>query len=313
MKVLITGGAGFIGSNFTNFWVANHPTDDIVVFDKLTYAGNKKNLSEVFEKITFIKADICDQKAVDNEMEGVDILVHFAAETHVDRSIDDPDVFLKTNLLGTHSLLKSALKYKVGKFHHVSTDEVFGDLPLNSKEKWNENSPYKPSSPYSASKAASDHLVRAYHRTFGLPVTISNCSNNIGPNMYPEKFIPLAIKKLLNGENVPIYTPGNQIREWLNVQDHCKAIELILKHGRPGETYFISPDNPEITNLEVIKKLLKIMNLPEDRIDFVKDRPGHDQRYSMSHEKITKELGWKPMYDLDNSLNQMVEWYKTHE
>ena len=309
-KILITGGAGFIGSNFVQYWFQNYPEHEIVVLDKLTYAGNKQNLNGILEKINFIQGDICDQLKVQEAMSGCDIVVHFAAETHVDRSITDPDVFIETNIKGTHELLKSALKNNIKRFHHISTDEVFGDLPLHSKEKWNEQTAYNPSSPYSASKAASDHLVRAYHRTFGLPITISNCSNNIGPRMYPEKLLPLAITNLLAGKKVPVYGKGNQVREWLNVKDHCTAIDLILNKGKSGETYFISPDNEELTNLEVIKKLLGIMGLGEDSIEFVEDRPGHDQRYSMSHSKISEELGWKPLFSLDDTLKEMVEWYK---
>lgn len=310
MRILVTGGAGFIGSNFVHYWVGKYPNDEIIVLDKLTYAGNLENLESVKDKITFIKGDICNSYDVEKAMAGADVVVHFAAESHVDRSISGPDVFVQTNIVGTHELLKAARKNNIKRFHHVSTDEVFGDLPLGSTAKWDESTPYNPSSPYSASKAASDHLVRAYHRTFGLPITISNCSNNIGSFMYPEKLLPLAITNLLAGKKVPVYTPGNQIREWLNVQDHCSAIDLILQKGKAGETYFISPDNEELSNLEVIKKLLAIMGLPEDRIEFVSDRPGHDQRYAMDHSKLTNELGWKPKFGLDETLKQMLDWYK---
>ena len=313
MKLLVTGGAGFIGSNFVHYWTEKYPHDEIVVLDKLTYAGNLKNLEAVKDKVAFVQGDVCSAADVDRAMQGCDVVVHFAAESHVDRSVSGPDVFVQTNIVGTHELLKAARKNNVKRFHHVSTDEVFGDLPLGSTEKWNEKTPYNPSSPYSASKAASDHLVRAYCRTYGLPITISNCSNNIGPRMYPEKLLPLAITNLLNGKNVPIYKPGNQVREWLDVKDHCSAIDLILQKGRDGETYFISPDNEELTNLEVIKKLLAIMGLGEDRIDFVADRPGHDQRYAMDHSKITSELGWQPKYKLDETLREMVEWYKSNQ
>jgi dTDP-glucose 4,6-dehydratase len=214
MKILITGGAGFIGSNFVHYWVKHHPQDEIVVLDKLTYAGNLENLTAVKDKFEFIKADICNFDQVDKSLAGVDTVVHFAAESHVDRSILGPDEFVQTNILGTHQLLKAALKNKIKKFHHVSTDEVFGQIPLESKEKWTESSPYSPRSPYSASKAASDHLVRAYFTTYGLPVTITNCSNNFGPFHFPEKFIPLAITNLLEGKKIPVYTPGNQVRDW---------------------------------------------------------------------------------------------------
>ncbi|MCX6797231.1 MAG: dTDP-glucose 4,6-dehydratase, partial [Candidatus Doudnabacteria bacterium] len=299
MKILVTGGAGFIGSNFVHYWLENYPSDEVVVLDKLTYAGNLENLADVKDSIAFIKGDICDETVVNQAVQGVGVVVHFAAESHVDRSILGPDEFVKTNVLGTHVLLKAALKYQIKRFHHISTDEVFGMLPLTSKEKWNENTPYNPRSPYSASKAASDHLVRAYYTTYGLPVTITNCANNIGPYMFPEKLIPLAITNLLEGKNVPVYTPGNQVREWLYVTDHCSAIDAVLKKGKVGETYFIGPENPEYTNLEVIKKLLKIMGLGEDKIEYVKDRPGHDQRYALDWSKIKKELGWQPQITLD--------------
>ncbi len=310
MKILVTGGAGFIGSNFVNYWVNKYPTDKVVVLDKLTYAGNLENLSSVINSIEFIQGDICVMADVVKAMSGVEVVVHFAAESHVDRSIQDPSIFVQTNVLGTQVLLDVARKNNVKRFHHVSTDEVFGDLPLGSSEKWNENTAYNPSSPYSASKAGSDHLVRAYFRTFGLPITISNCANNIGRFMYPEKLLPLAITNLLSGKNIPVYKPGNQIREWLNVKDHCNAIDLILEKGKVGETYFVSPDNEELTNLEVVKKLLGVMGLGEDRIDFVEDRPGHDQRYAMDHSKITKELGWTPQFKLEETLHEMVNWYK---
>lgn len=315
MKLLVTGGAGFIGSNFIHYWLKNHPEDEIVNFDKLTYAGNLENLRDVENnsKYKFIKGDICDAVAVDGAMSGVDAVVHFAAESHVDRSIQDPYIFVQTNVLGTQVLLEAAKKHKVKRFHHISTDEVFGSLPVGSTEKWNEQTAYAPRSPYSASKAAADHLVRAYHQTYGLPVTITNCANNIGPFMFPEKLLPLAITNLLEGKTVPVYTPGNQIREWLHVEDHCRAIDLILQKGQVGETYFVGPDNPELTNLEVIKKLLGIMKFGEDQIEFVKDRPGHDQRYAMDWTKIKEDLSWNPSKSLDESLQEMVNWYRANE
>ncbi len=313
MKILVTGGAGFIGANFVRYWAERYLKDKITVLDKLTYAGNLENLASVKNKISFIKGDICNEAVVDSVMRDTDVVVHFAAESHVDRSISGPDEFIRTNILGTHQLLKSALKNKIKKFHHISTDEVFGSLPLDSKKKWNEQTAYNPRSPYSASKAASDHLARIYFHTYGLPVTISNCANNIGPFQFPEKLIPLAITNILQGKKVPIYTPGNQVREWLYVEDHCSAIDLILEKGKAGETYFVGPDNPEFTNLEVIKKLLKLMNVSEDRIELVADRSGHDQRYAMDHSKITNELGWKPLFGLDESLKHIVEWYKNNQ
>ncbi|MDE2311836.1 MAG: dTDP-glucose 4,6-dehydratase [Patescibacteria group bacterium] len=313
MKVLITGGAGFIGSNFVHYWRKNHPQDEIVVLDKLTYAGNLENLVQVKDQIQFIKGDICDEATVEQAMANVDTVVHFAAESHVDRSILEPDAFIKTNVLGTHVLLKAVLKHKVKRFHHVSTDEVFGSIALGSKEKWTETSPYNPRSPYSASKAASDHLVRAYFHTYGLPATISNCANNIGPYMFPEKLIPLAITNLLEGKKVPIYKPGNQVREWLYVEDHCSGIEAVLQKGRAGETYFIGPNNPELTNLEVIQKVLVLMKAGDNMIEYVKDRPGHDQKYALDHSKITQELGWRPKFGLDEALRLTVEWYRRNE
>jgi dTDP-glucose 4,6-dehydratase len=310
MKLLITGGAGFIGSNFVHYWIRNHPSDDIIVLDKLTYAGNLENLNDIINKISFIRGDICNHEDVEKAMAERDIVVHFAAETHVDRSIKDSEIFVRTNVLGTQVLLEAAKNNKIKRFHHISTDEVFGSLPLGSKEKWNEKTPYNPRNPYSASKAASDHLVRSYYYTHRLPITISNCSNNIGAVMYTEKLIPLAVSNLLDGRKIPVYKPGNQVREWLNVKDHCAAIDLILQKGKIGETYFISPDNEELTNLQVIKKLLVIMGKSEDMIEYVADRPGHDQRYAMSHEKISNELGWQPKYKLDETLKEMIEWYK---
>jgi len=309
MKILVTGGAGFIGSNFVHYWVKHHLQDDVVVLDKLTYAGNLENLAAIADKIKFIKGDICDEAAVAQAMQGVDTVVHFAAESHVDRSILGPEEFIRTNVLGTHMLLKKALEQKVKRFHHVSTDEVFGQIELSSNEKWTENSPYNPRSPYSASKAGSDHLVRAYFHTYGLPVTISNCANNIGPYMFPEKLVPLAITNVLQGKKIPVYKPGNQVREWLYVDDHCSGIEAILEKGKVGDTYFIGPNNPEYSNLEVVKKLLKIMGEEEDFIEFVGDRPGHDQKYALDHTKISTSLGWQPKYQLDEALENCVKWY----
>lgn len=314
MKLLVTGGAGFIGSNFIHYWMYLHPEDFIVNLDKLTYAGNLENLKnlEGNDHYRFVRGDICDKTAVADAIKGCDYVVHFAAESHVDRSIMSPGDFVATNVFGTYVLLEAARKAGIKRFHHVSTDEVYGSLPLGSTERWTEKSPYDPRSPYSASKAGSDHLVRAYHATFGLNVTISNCANNLGPFQFPEKLIPLAITNLLEGKNVPVYTPGNQIREWLYVTDHCRAIDLILLKGSAGETYFVGPENPELINLEVIKKLIAIMGLGEDRIEFVTDRPGHDQRYALDWSKIKAELGWEPEVGLDNALRLTVEWYKNN-
>lgn len=310
MKLLVTGGAGFIGSNFVHYWHKQHPDDAIVVLDKLTYAGNMENLAAVAGSITFVKGDICDSAAVEQVMEGADTVVHFAAESHVDRSILGPDEFIRTNVLGTHELLKAARKFGVKRFHHVSTDEVFGQIPLESAEKWTEESPYNPRSPYSASKAASDHLVRAYHSTYGLPVTISNCSNNFGPYHFPEKFIPLAITNLLEGKKIPLYKPGNQVRDWLYVEDHCQAIERILQDGTVGETYLIGSSHRDYTNLEVARMIIRLMGAPEDSIEFVGDRPGHDVKYAIDFSKIQNELSWKPQAEFEEWLEVTIQWYK---
>ncbi|MCL5667255.1 MAG: dTDP-glucose 4,6-dehydratase [Patescibacteria group bacterium] len=313
MKILITGGAGFIGSNFVRYWIKHYPKDEIVVLDKLTYAGNLENLADVKDRISFVKGDICDEAAADKAMAKADMVVHFAAESHNDRAIMDPDVFVRTNVFGTHVLLKAALRRKVKRFHHISTDEVFGDLPLNSKIKWNEASPYNPRSPYAASKAGSDHLVRAFYHTYGLPVTITNCTNNFGPFMFPEKFLPLAITNLLEGKKIPIYGNGRQVRDWLYVDDHCSAIDLVLHKGKIGDTYLVGSEHREYANLEVAKILAKIMGEGEDCIEFVKDRPGHDQKYSINAQKIQTELGWKPKHEFKEWLEITVDWYKNNK
>lgn len=313
MKLLITGGAGFIGGNFVHYWLKHHPEDELVVLDKLTYAGNLSTLESIKDQITFVEGDIADEQIVTQAMSGVDCVVHFAAESHVDRSIHDPYIFTRSNALGTHVLLEAARQLRIKRFHHISTDEVFGDIPLDESWKFNETSPYKPSSAYSASKAAADHMVRAYYHTFGLPVTISNCSNNFGPYHYPEKFIPRSIIRLMKGENIRLYTPGNQIRDWLYVEDHCRAIEAILQKGNIGETYCVGGMAKGISNHEVAKQLLAIMNLPEDRIELVTDRPGHDVKYDIDWTKINKELGWQPEHSFNEWLEATVEWYKNNE
>ncbi len=311
MKLLVTGGAGFIGSNFILYWLKKYPTDKIINLDKLTYAGNLENLKEVENNpgYSFVQGDICNLNLVNSLTKEIDIIVHFAAETHVDRSILDPSPFIKTNIEGTHILLEAALKNKVPRFHHISTDEVFGSLPLGSKEKFNEKTNYNPRSPYAASKAASDHLVRAYHTTYNLPITISNCSNNFGPFQFPEKLIPLAISNLLEGKKVPVYGDGLYVRDWLYVEDHCRALDLILHKGKIGETYFIGGLTEDISNLEVIKKILKIMGKDESLIEFVKDRPGHDRRYAIDWSKIKREFGWQPKHNFDDALKLTIDWY----
>lgn len=317
MKYLVTGGAGFIGSNFILYWMKNHPDDIVVNFDKLTYAGNLENLRDVqnLPNYSFIKGDICDPIAVENAMNDIDVVVHFAAESHVDRSIMNPSDFVETNVSGTQVLLDAALKKDIKRFHHVSTDEVFGALELGSDNRFSETTPYDPHSPYSASKAGSDHLVRAYADTYGLPVTITNCSNNFGPFHFPEKMIPLAITNLLEGKKVPVYGDGLYVRDWLYVEDHARAIERVLQDGKIGETYCVGglrPGHTDINNLDVVKKIIKLLGKDESSIEFVKDRPGHDRRYAIDWTKINKELGWAPKYDFDEWLAKTVEWYQQH-
>jgi dTDP-glucose 4,6-dehydratase len=311
MKLLITGGAGFIGANFIHYWLKHHPQDQIINLDKLTYAGNLENLKpiEKNKNYTFIKGDICDPKTVNRAIKGVDVVVHFAAESHVDRSIMGPAVFVTTNVVGTQVLLDAALKHKVKRFHHCSTDEVFGSLELNSKEKFNEATPFQPNSPYSASKAGSDHLVRAYHQTYGLDTTITNTSNNYGPYQFPEKLIALTITNLLEAKKVPIYGDGKNVRDWLYVDDHCRAIDLALQKGKSGETYCIGGLTEDISNLDLVKKIIKLMNKSEDSIEFIKDRPGHDRRYAVDFSKAKKELGYQPQHDLDTHLKKTIDWY----
>ena len=316
MKILVTGGAGFIGSNFILYWMKHHPEDVIINFDKLTYAGNLENLREVEHNpnYSFIQGDICDRTAVDAAMKQVDTVVHFAAETHVDRSIMDAAPFIKTNVEGTYTLLESALKNNIQRFHHISTDEVFGTLDLGSEKKFDEHTPYDPHSPYSASKAGSDHLVRAYYDTYGLPITISNCSNNYGPFHFPEKLIPLAITNILEGKKVPVYGDGLNVRDWLYVEDHCSAIDLILQKGTIGETYLIGGMTKDVPNIDVVKKILSMMGKDESWIEYVKDRPGHDRRYAVDWSKTQKELGWEPQYvDLDKGLERTVQWYMDNQ
>ena len=315
MKLLVTGGAGFIGSNFIYYWLKNHPDDQLVNLDKLTYAGNLANLDSVKNNphYSFIKGDICDPEVVDQAMKDINVVVHFAAESHVDRSITAPAVFVMTNVVGTQVLLDAALKHQVKRFHHISTDEVFGSLALNSQEKFSETTPFKPNSPYSASKAGSDHLVRAYHQTYGLPVTITNTSNNYGPFQFPEKLIPLAITNLIQGKKVPLYGDGLNVRDWLYVADHCQGIDLVLKQGRPGETYCLGGLTEDLSNLEIIKKIIKIMGKSEDSIEFVTDRPGHDRRYAIDWTKAKTELGYQPEHDFDTYLAQTIDWYKNNQ
>lgn len=315
MKLLVTGGAGFIGSNFILYWMKKYPDDEIVNFDALTYAGNLENLKTVDDnpKYKFVKGNIVEPHEVNAAMQGVDIVVHFAAESHVDRSIKEPSDFVMTNVVGTQVLLDAALRHKVKRFHHVSTDEVFGSLDLESKDKFSERTQYNPRSPYAASKAGSDHLVRAYFVTYNLPITITNCSNNFGPRQFPEKMISLAITNLIEGKKVPVYGDGLYVRDWLYVEDHCRAIDMVLKKGKVGETYCVGGVTEDINNLDVVKKILKIMGKSENMIEFVKDRPGHDRRYAVDWSKIKSELGWQPLHSFDDWLQKTVEWYKNNE
>ena len=328
-SVLVTGGAGFIGSNFIRYVRKHSPKTKVINLDLLTYAGSLENLKGLPdpESYTFINGDICDQALVESILREhkVDTIVHFAAESHVDRSLEGPGAFIQTNIVGTYTLLEAARKvwlteantekHRV-RFHHVSTDEVYGTLAPDDPA-FEETTPYSPSSPYAASKASSDHLVRAYGHSFGLPFTISNCSNNYGPYQFPEKLIPLMILNAINGKRLPIYGDGKQIRDWLYVEDHCEAIWTILQNGREGESYNIGGGN-QPTNIEIVKTICSILDdagigdgdqLHSRLIEYVQDRPGHDRRYAMNVSKINRELGWKPRHDLEEGLRSTVEWY----
>lgn len=343
-NLLVTGAAGFIGTSFVNYWHASNPQDRIIALDALTYAGNKSNLLNLStqEWFEFVHGSICDQSLVDSLLakHDIDTIVHFAAESHVDRSITGPDAFIDTNIVGTHCLLKAAKKFWVedgGKpdhlFHHVSTDEVYGTLSADDPS-FSETTPYAPNSPYAASKASSDHLVRSYHHTFGLKVTTSNCSNNYGPYQFPEKLLPVCILNILAGKDLPIYGDGQQIRDWLYVDDHNRGIELVIRQGRRGETYNIGGNN-EWANLDVVNLLCELIDarFADDKtlasrfpdspcakgesakslITFVIDRPGHDTRYAINASKISSELGYDPIEDFDSGLNKTVDWYLTNE
>ena len=313
MNIIVTGGAGFIGSNFVFYMLSEHPQDRIICVDSLTYAGNLSTLESVMEnpQFRFVKLDIRDREGVDKlfEEEKPDVVVNFAAESHVDRSIENPGIFLETNIMGTAVLMDACRKYGIKRFHQVSTDEVYGDLPLDRPDLFfTEETPIHTSSPYSTSKASADLLVLAYHRTYGLPVTISRCSNNYGPYHFPEKLIPLVISRALIDEEIPVYGKGENVRDWLYVTDHCSAIDLVVRKGREGEVYNIGGHN-ERTNLDVVKTILKALNKPESLIKYVTDRPGHDLRYAMDPTKIETELGWKPEYTFDTGIPVTIQWY----
>ena len=313
MKLLVTGGAGFIGSNFIHYWLKKYPEDKIKNLDLLTYAGNLDSLSDLAENdnYEFLHGDICDANLVDEAVKGVDLIVHFAAESHVDRSIVNSADFIKTNIEGTRTLLEAAKNNGGIRFHHISTDEVFGALDFNSN-KFTENTPYDPRSPYSASKASSDHLVRAYFHTYKLPITISNCSNNYGPYQYPEKLIPLFITNLLEGKKVPLYGNGTNVRDWIHVDDHNYGVDLIIKKGRIGETYCLG-GNSEKSNLEITKAVLDLMAKGDENIEYVADRLGHDLRYAIDFSKAKNELGFEPRYTFAEGLKATVDWYKTNQ
>ena len=311
MKLLVTGGAGFIGSNFIKYWLQKHPKDKIVNLDKLTYAGHLESLRDIQSNpnYTFTQGDICDTDVVIKAMEGVDTVVHLAAESHVDRSIIDPFIFIKTNVLGTATLLNAATDAKIKRFHHVSTDEVYGSLGLNDPP-FTENTPLSPRTPYSASKAGADHLVRAYFETYGLPITITNCANNFGPFHDPEKLIPRFITNLLEDKKVPLMGKGENVRSWLHTTDHASAIDTVLQKGIIGETYLVGGE--EKTNFMVTKKILDILGKDESCIEYVGHRLGHDFRYAIDDSKI-RSLGWKPEHDFDTWLDEVVKWFSENE
>ena len=317
MKILVTGGAGFIGSNFVYYELDNYPNDEVICLDKLTYAGNLETLEVAMKnpKFKFVKGDIADRAFVDElfASEKPDVIVNFAAESHVDRSIENPEIFLQTNVIGTSVLMDACRKYGNIRYHQVSTDEVYGDLPLDRPDLFfTETTPLHTSSPYSASKASADLLVQAYYRTYKLPVTISRCSNNYGPYHFPEKLIPLMIANALNDKKLPVYGKGENVRDWLYVEDHCSAIDLIIRKGKIGEVYNIGGHN-ERTNLEVVKTIIRELGKSEDLIEFVTDRPGHDRRYAIDPTKIHNELGWLPATKFDDGIKKTIDWYLTHK
>ena len=312
MKFLVTGGAGFIGGNYLHLMTRKYPEDEFVCLDSLTYAGNMETLDPIMDlkNFKFIKGDIRNRDSVYRlfEDEKFDVVINFAAESHVDRSIENPQIFLETNIIGVSVLMDACRKYGIKRYHQVSTDEVYGDLPLDRPDLlFHEDTPLHTSSPYSSSKAAADLLVLAYHRTYGLPVTISRCSNNYGPYQFPEKLIPLMIQKARNNEKLPVYGDGKNVRDWLHVSDHCKAIDLIARQGKDGEVYNVGGHN-ERSNLQVVETILKALGKDDSLIDHVKDRLGHDRRYAICPDKIEKELGWKPEYNFETGIAETIKW-----
>ena len=313
MRILVTGGAGFIGSNFVHYWLERYPDDHVVVYDLLTYAGDRRSLADVAERIVFVEGDIGDAELATNVLRGerIEVIVNFAAESHNSLAVVDPTRFFRTNVLGTQTLLEVARHVGVSRFHHVSTCEVYGDLALDSEELFTEESPYRPRTPYNASKAAADHAVCAYHETYGLPVTISNCANNYGPYQFPEKVIPLFVTNALDDLALPMYASTQNRREWLHVHDHCSGIDLVLRRGREGETYNVG-SSFEASIEELADRILALTGKPETLKTIVPDRPGHDRRYLLDASKIRAELGWEPVYSFDDGLRETVAWYTEH-
>jgi dTDP-glucose 4,6-dehydratase len=313
VNLLVTGGAGFIGSNFVRYWVERHPTDRLIVYDALTYAGNRLNLADVEDRIGFVHGDVCDADLTLGTMEAekIDTVVHFDAESHNSLAVVDPGRFFRTNVLGTQTMLDASRRAKVSRFHHISTCEVYGDLPLDSAEAFNEESPYRPRTPYNASKAGADHVVRAYWETFGLPATVTNCSNNYGHYQFPEKVIPLFTSNALDDKPLPLYASTQNRREWLHVLDHCSAIEAVLERGRIGETYHVG-SGMEASIAEIADAILQILGKPSSLKKIVPDRPGHDRRYLLDCTKIAEELGWGPTIAFDEGLSETVGWYAGH-
>jgi dTDP-glucose 4,6-dehydratase len=312
-NILVTGGCGFIGSNFVHYVVANHPDVHVTVLDALTYAGNLANIAGLpKDRVEFVYGNICDVDLLEQVVPGHDAIVHYAAESHNDNAIADPNPFLHTNVEGTYRLLQEAKKYDI-RFHHISTDEVYGDLSLDDPHKFTEHTPYNPSSPYSSTKAASDMLVRAWHRTYGLRTTISNCSNNYGPYQHVEKFIPRQITNILEGRRPKLYGSGLNVRDWIHTEDHSRAVWTILTKGQYGQTYLIGA-NGEKDNITVLREILKLMGKDPNDFDHVKDRPGHDRRYAIDSTKLQSELGWRPIHtNFEEGLQQTIDWYRTHE
>ncbi|MDA8392232.1 MAG: dTDP-glucose 4,6-dehydratase [Actinomycetota bacterium] len=313
MQLLVTGGAGFIGSNFVRYWLANHPADHVVVYDALTYAGERSSLSDVEDRITFVQADVCDMRAAEQTMvdHQIAVVVHFAAESHNSLAVVDPGRFFRTNVLGTQTMLEAARRASVERFHHVSTCEVYGDLALDSPDAFHEESPYRPRTPYNASKAGADHAVRAYWETYGLPVTITNCANNYGPYQFPEKVVPLFATNALDDRPLPLYASTANRREWLHVDDHCSAIDLVIRDGRPGDTYHVG-SGQEASIAEIADLVLQALGKPASLKRIVPDRPGHDRRYLLDSSKLRRELRWQPRVEFDKGMAETVHWYEAN-